>query len=80
VGSIDTRAAAAEQRPIIEAHLLDSDSDICGQIMALDFIARLRSERLCSSPDELAQQLRKDIAQARDHLGNACSTELPVVK
>ena len=80
VGSIDTRAAAAEQRLVIEAHLLDSDSDLYGQIVALDFIARLRSERLFPSPDELTEQLHKDIAQARDHLGNACSAGLPVIK
>jgi riboflavin kinase/FMN adenylyltransferase len=80
VGSIDTRAANAEQRSIIQAHLLDSDSDLRGQILALDFIARLRSERLFPSPDELTQQLHKDIAQARDLLGSTHSAGAPVAE
>jgi riboflavin kinase/FMN adenylyltransferase len=80
VGSIATRATATEQQPIIEVHLLDSDSDLPEQTLALDFVAHLRGDRLFLSPDERAKQLHKDIAQARDYLGNAGSCELPVVK
>ena len=35
-----------DETSIVEAHLLDFDGDLCGQVLALDFIARLRDERL----------------------------------
>jgi len=34
-----------EQLLAVEAHLLDFEGDLCGQTLALDFIARLREER-----------------------------------
>jgi riboflavin kinase/FMN adenylyltransferase len=77
VVSIGARTAAVEQRAIIETHLPDSDGDFYGQVLALDFIARLRGERGFPSPDELTEQFHKDIAQAVSLLGKGCLAELP---
>jgi hypothetical protein len=55
--------------PVVEAHLLDFDSDLYGTELGLVFIARLREERRFASKDELIAQIRRDVEQARDLLG-----------
>lgn len=49
----------------VEAHLLDFDQDIYGQIIALDFIARLREEKKFNGVNELVAQIKNDIEQAK---------------
>jgi riboflavin kinase/FMN adenylyltransferase len=48
-----------------EAHLLNFDTDLYGQTLALDFIARLRDERPFSTLNALVSQIQEDIQQAR---------------
>ena len=55
--------------PVVEAHLLDWDSELYGAEVALAFVARLREERRFTSSDDLVRQIRHDIDQARDLLG-----------
>jgi len=52
----------------VEAHLLDFDRDLYDQVLALDFIARLRDERPYPTLNALVAQLREDILQTRDIL------------
>lgn len=52
----------------VEAHLLDFDGDLHDQVLALDFVARLRDERACPTPNALVAQLHEDIAETRDLL------------
>ncbi|MFQ6101865.1 MAG: riboflavin biosynthesis protein RibF [Anaerolineae bacterium] len=59
----------AECTPVVEAHLLDFDADLHDQVLALDFIARLRDERAFPTTNALMEQIHKDIAQARTVLG-----------
>ena len=54
---------------LVEAHLLDFDGDLCDQVLALDFIARLRDERVFPTAEALVAQIHDDIAQARVVLG-----------
>ena len=49
----------------IEIHLLDFDGDVYGEPMAVDFIARVRDTRPFAGPDELVEQLRRDVATVR---------------
>lgn len=53
----------------IETHLLDFSGDIIGQDFTIQFIGRLRDEKRFSGKDELAKQIEKDIALAREVLG-----------
>jgi len=57
-------SAPDTQRPVIEAHLLDCDAHLSDQVVALDFIARLRDEPPFPSHEALASQAREIIAQA----------------
>lgn len=54
-----------------EAHLLDFDAELYGQVVTLDFIARLRGKRTFPTPDPRGEQIRDDIAQARAMLGSS---------
>jgi riboflavin kinase / FMN adenylyltransferase len=49
----------------VEAHVLDFDGDLYGRRVAVDFAHRLRGQAVFDGPEELAAQMRADIAQAR---------------
>lgn len=49
----------------VEAHLLDFDRDLYDQVLALDFVARLRDERTYPTLNALVAQLQDDIARTR---------------
>ena len=69
VVNVGTRPTFAGQTLTVEAHLLDLSADLYEQVVALDFVARLRDERLFSTPGALVEQVQNDIAQARERLG-----------
>jgi riboflavin kinase/FMN adenylyltransferase len=49
----------------VEAYLIDRDVDLYGHTLRLQFLARLRGERRFDSVDELVEQMRADVEQAR---------------
>ena len=53
----------------VEAYLLDFDRDIYGEMMQLDFAARLRNELRYDSVDALIKQIHIDVDQTREILG-----------
>ena len=61
---------SVNQASTVEAYLLDFDGDLYGQMLALDFVARLRDELAFPNVDALITQMHKDIAQAREILGD----------
>lgn len=50
----------------IEAHLLDFHSDLYGQAISLEFIARLRGEQRFPHVDALLNQIQQDIRRTRE--------------
>ena len=52
----------------VETHLLDFHDEIYGDQIQLDFISKLRSERRFPSAQALVEQIRQDIAAARQTL------------
>lgn len=67
--NIGTRPTFPGHALAVEAHLLDFDADLYDQVLALDFIARLRDERTFPTVNALVEQIHDDIAQARVVLG-----------
>jgi len=61
------RERKGDETPVVEAHLLDFDGDLHDQVLALDFIARLRDERTFPTSRQIAD-CRLRIA---DRLGEA---------
>jgi len=81
VGTRPTFAPNA-QGLTVEAHLLDFDRDLYDQVLALDFVTRLRDERTYPTLNALVAQLREDIAQTRvllseEGLGSPRSSNAP---
>lgn len=54
--------------PLVEAYLLDFDSDIYAQDVRLEFVARLRDESRFASVPELVQQIQRDVTRTRELL------------
>ena len=52
---------------LIEAHLLDFDQDLAGASVRLELLQRLRDQRRFNGPEELADQIRRDVQQVRAH-------------
>ena len=49
----------------MEAYLLDTDADLYGQTLRIDFLGRLRGERRFDSVEALIEQMNRDVAQTR---------------
>jgi riboflavin kinase/FMN adenylyltransferase len=49
----------------VEVHLIGFQGDLYGQQLAMDFIARLRDTRPFQGVDDLIDQLRRDVEEAR---------------
>ena len=54
----------------VETHILDFSEDIYGKVIQVRFIERLRDEITFSGPEELSQQIQKDVNLARKILAN----------
>mgnify|MGYP001142649110 CR=1 FL=1 len=55
----------------VEAYLLDFDREIYGEVMQLEFAARLRDELKYDSVEALIGQIQLDVKQTRELLGTA---------
>jgi riboflavin kinase/FMN adenylyltransferase len=54
---------------LIEAHLIDYEEDLYGTELRIDFLSRLRGERLFGSADALIDQIADDIERTRELAG-----------
>jgi riboflavin kinase / FMN adenylyltransferase len=54
---------------LVEAFLLDEDRDLYGQILQVDFLARLRGERRFESVEALVEQMHEDVRHTRERFG-----------
>jgi riboflavin kinase / FMN adenylyltransferase len=51
---------------LIETYLIDFDGDLYGRELRIDFLQRLRGEKLFPSVETLTEQIAKDVQQARE--------------
>ena len=65
--NIGLRPTVAEVEPTlhVEAHLLDFEGNLYGEVLTLTFVGKLRDEKPFDSLDALKAQIEKDIVQAR---------------
>jgi riboflavin kinase/FMN adenylyltransferase len=49
----------------VEAHILDFNTEIYGQTLAVDFVQKIRSERKFGSREDLMDQIQKDIQETK---------------
>jgi riboflavin kinase/FMN adenylyltransferase len=65
--NIGVRPTIANARPElrVEAHLLDFSGDLYGAELEVEISAKLRSEQRFASPDELREQIARDVSAVR---------------
>jgi riboflavin kinase/FMN adenylyltransferase len=51
---------------LVEAHLIDFESDLYGQVLRIAFISRLRGERRFPGVEDLIAQMHRDVAEAKE--------------
>jgi len=61
----DAHAGGGRDRLVLEVHLLDTDQDLYGRTLRVEFHHRLRDERRFPSVDALRAEIANDVAQAR---------------
>ena len=65
VTNVGTRPSFPGDQHTVEAHLLEFEGDLYGEVLGIDFHARLRDELVFSSTEQLTAQIEQDMAQAR---------------
>jgi riboflavin kinase/FMN adenylyltransferase len=53
---------------LIEAHLIDFEGELYGEILRVAFVERLRGERRFPGVEDLIAQMHRDVEEARDLL------------
>src|SRR5262249_24515263 len=66
---IRPNAAFGEHARSVEVHLIDYAGDLYGRRLEIDLLARLRTTRKFAGVEELLDQMRADVAQARQVAG-----------
>jgi len=69
--SIGTAPTFGEGPRQIEAYLLDFEGNVYGQRMRLDLFRWLRPQETYSTPEELTEQMHRDVAEVRSHAHDA---------
>ena len=69
--NVGTKPTFGDEKPSVETFILDFDGDIYGKNIKLAFYQRLRGISDFGSVDELAEQLRRDVAHIREIFAEA---------
>jgi riboflavin kinase/FMN adenylyltransferase len=64
--NIGVRPTFDGQQESLEVHLLDWSGDLYGQVIDVEFIARIRGEQRFDGPEALIAQIRRDLEAARE--------------
>ena len=63
--SIGVRPTFGGGELLVEAHLIGFEGDLYGQVLQIEFLARLRDEERFDSAADLVEQMKRDVEQAR---------------
>ena len=66
--NIGTRPTFNGSRQTLEVHILGQVDDVYGQMLTVEFVSRLRSERRFDNREALVEQLKVDRAEAMERL------------
>lgn len=68
VANLGTRPAVGGEGFLVEVHLFEFAGSLYGQMLEVEFVAKLRDEAHFKNIDDLVTQMRKDEHQARQYL------------
>lgn len=71
ITNIGMRPTFNESARSVEAHIFDFNRDIYGHRIKLELIEKIRGEKKFASAEELANQIRTDVARAKEILATA---------
>lgn len=54
------------KKPVLEAHILNFDKDIYGEMISIQFLEFIRKEQKFSSEEELKEQIKRDIEKCTE--------------
>ncbi len=63
--NVGKRPTFSKSEPSVEVHLLDLQTNLYGRELNVQFIQKIRDERLFTGPAELCDQIKKDVDRAR---------------
>lgn len=63
--SVGTNPTFSGRTRTVEAFVLDTDADLYGQHVAVDFVSRLRGQRKFASADDLVAAIGRDVEKSR---------------
>lgn len=66
VANIGSRPTVGGSKPILEVYLFDFNRDIYGRYVRVEFLHKIRDEKLFDSFESLQAQIEKDIVNARE--------------
>jgi riboflavin kinase/FMN adenylyltransferase len=66
--SVGTNPTFSGRTRTVEAFVLDTDADLYGQHVAVDFVARIRGQKKFASVDDLIEAMGRDTGKARSIL------------
>lgn len=75
VSYIGTRPTFGPSERLLEVYLLDRAIDLYGEQIHVQFVERLREDRVFHTPEELSARIELDVALARDILGRASHSQ-----
>jgi riboflavin kinase/FMN adenylyltransferase len=68
VTNIGRRPTFDDGERTVEVYIMDFDADIYGRELRVDVLKRLRGETRFAGPQELIEQIRRDVVAAREYL------------
>ena len=68
ITNIGIRPTVNGSSPICETHIFDFHGDLYGKTLTVEFIKFLRSERKFSSLDDLTEQIKTDVENAKKYI------------
>lgn len=69
VANIGVRPTFGGSERVVETFLLDEAPELYGRLLRLRFIERIRDERRFEDPDQLVEQIGRDVARTKSILG-----------
>ncbi|MEP6997279.1 MAG: bifunctional riboflavin kinase/FAD synthetase [Betaproteobacteria bacterium] len=64
----------ADAKPLLEVFVFDFDEAVYGRRIVVEFLCKLRDEERYADLDVLADQIRADVARAREYFASGAST------
>jgi riboflavin kinase/FMN adenylyltransferase len=67
--SVGTNPTFEVRQRRVEAYVLDFDGDLYGDVLGIEFVARLRGQERYEDVDALVRQMHEDVARTRELVG-----------